>query len=80
MSCYTCGPYHSVMGPTMFDESLKAGDWVCADSGEIGEVVHTTRQTAFLQLEGEPVEKTMRAFLLSQLTKIEPPIREAEHE
>jgi hypothetical protein len=64
----------------MTDESLQSGNWVRADSGEIGVVVHTTRQTAFLQVKGEPIEATVRAFLLSQLTKIDPPGREAEDE
>jgi preprotein translocase subunit YajC len=64
----------------MSDESLQAGDWVRTDSGEIGVVVNTTRQTAFLKLEGEPVEITIRAFLLSRITKIDPPILEAGHE
>ena len=69
-----------VRGSEMTDESLQSGDWVRADSGEIGVVVYTTRQTAFLQMEGEPKGRTLRAFLLSQLTKIDPPIREEEDE
>jgi hypothetical protein len=61
-------------------DPLQAGDWVRADSGEIGRVVHTTRLSAFVQMAGGAPESTVRAFLVSQLTKIDPPIAGDEPE
>lgn len=50
---------------------LQPGDWVRAESGEVGRVVHTARMSVFVELEGEPKEATLKAYLLSQLTKID---------
>jgi hypothetical protein len=52
---------------------LKSGDWVRNEEGEIGHVVHVARLTAFVQLESEPEDKTLKAYLVSTLTKIDPP-------
>jgi hypothetical protein len=61
----------------MSGETPQAGDWVRVDTGETGTVVHTTRLTAFVKIDGEPAEATVQAFLLSQLIKIDPPARDA---
>lgn len=52
---------------------LQPGDLVRADTGEVGRVVHTVRMSVFIQIEGESTDSTLRAFLMSRLTKIEPP-------
>jgi len=52
---------------------LQPGDWVRIDTGEVGRVVHTARMSVFVQVEGEPEGATVKAYLLSQLTKIDPP-------
>ena len=52
---------------------LQPGDWVRADTGEVGRVVHIVRMSVFIQIEGESTDATLRAFLLSRLTKIEQP-------
>jgi len=54
-------------------ESLKIGDHVRTETGELGTVVHMARQTVFVQLESEPEDSSVKAFLVSQLTKVEPP-------
>jgi hypothetical protein len=51
---------------------LQEGDWVRTESGEIGEVVHIYRLSAFLHLKGQGNDKEIKSFLLSTLTKIEP--------
>ena len=53
--------------------NLQPGDWVRAESGEVGKVVHTVRLSVFVQVEGQSEESTLKAFLLSQLTRIDPP-------
>ena len=53
--------------------NLQPGDWVRAESGEVGKVVHMARLSVFVQIEGESKESTLKAFLLSQLTRIDPP-------
>jgi hypothetical protein len=60
-------------GTTMQSESIESGDRVRTSSGETGRVVHTARLSVFVQLDSEPSEATIKAFLLSDLTKIEPP-------
>jgi hypothetical protein len=57
----------------MSQQTIAAGDWVRAETGEVGKVVHIARLTMFVQLEAEPTNSTLKAFLASQLTKIEPP-------
>ena len=60
----------------MSSQPFSAGDWVRTETGEVGRVVHTARLTVFVQVEGEPNEATVKAFLESQLTRIEPPAQE----
>jgi hypothetical protein len=57
----------------MSSQQFTAGEWVRTESGEIGRVVHTARLTVFVQMEADPQEATVKAFLESQLTRIEPP-------
>jgi hypothetical protein len=57
----------------MSGQRFSAGEWVRTEMGEVGRVVHTARLTVFVQLEGESADATVKAFLESQLTKIEPP-------
>ena len=52
---------------------LKTGDRVTTDTGDSGTVVHVARHTAFVKLDSETGEDTVKAFLVSNLTKIEPP-------
>jgi hypothetical protein len=52
---------------------LQPGDWVRTESGEVGTVVHTARLSVYVQVSGEPNPENVKAFLLSQLTRIDPP-------
>jgi hypothetical protein len=60
----------------MSQQTLTPGDWVRAETGEVGRVVHIARLTVFVQLDAEPTNSTLKAFLESQLTKIDPPDHE----
>jgi hypothetical protein len=62
----------------MSDQQFSSGEWVRTDSGEVGRVVHTARLTVFVQLEADAKEATVKAFLESQLTRIEPPGEQQE--
>jgi hypothetical protein len=53
--------------------TLQPGDWIRAETGEVGKVVHVTRLSVFVQIEGDSKESTLKAFLQSQLTRIDPP-------
>jgi hypothetical protein len=53
--------------------TLQPGDWVRAETGEVGKVVQMARLSVFVQIEGESKESTLKAFLQSQLTRIDPP-------
>ena len=53
--------------------TLEPGDVVRTVSGEIGRIVHFARLTVFLQMESEDKDATLKAFLMSDVTKIEPP-------
>jgi hypothetical protein len=57
----------------MSSQQFTAGEWVRTETGEVGRVVHSARLTVFVQMEAEPAEATVKAFLESQLTRIEPP-------
>jgi hypothetical protein len=57
----------------MSSQNFNAGEWVRTESGEVGRVVHTARLTVFVQMEGDSKKATVKAFLESQLTRIEPP-------
>jgi len=52
---------------------VQAGDWVQTESGEVGYVVHTFRLSAFVRLEEDAADASLKAFLVSQLTRIDPP-------
>lgn len=52
---------------------LQPGDWVRTESGEVGTVVHMARLSVYVQIQGEPKPESVKAFLLSQLTRIDPP-------
>jgi preprotein translocase subunit YajC len=58
--------------------SLQKGDWVRTESGEIGRIVDIYRLTAFVDLKGQMNNDDIQGFLLSTLTKIDPPIEEGE--
>jgi hypothetical protein len=52
---------------------LQEGDWVRTEKGEIGKVVHVYRLSAFVDLKGQGNDHELKSFLLSTLTKTEPP-------
>jgi preprotein translocase subunit YajC len=52
---------------------LQPGDWVRTESGEVGTVVHTARLSVYVRLNGEPKPENVKVFLMSQLTRIDPP-------
>jgi preprotein translocase subunit YajC len=58
----------------MSDGSLKAGDWVRAQSGHIGKIILISRLSAFVDVHHDDKTHTM-TFLLSELTRIDPPSR-----
>jgi hypothetical protein len=58
--------------------SLQEGDWVRTELGEIGKIVHVYRLTAFVDLKGEMNNQDIQGFLLSTLTKVDPPKKEGE--
>jgi hypothetical protein len=64
----------------MSNQQFSAGEWVRTDAGEIGKVVYTARLTVFVQMANEPTDATVKAFLESQLTRVEPPGEEAGEE
>lgn len=56
--------------------NLQEGDWVRTETGEIGKIVHIHRLSAFVDLHAESNVHDVKAFLLSALTKTEPPKQE----
>lgn len=56
------------------------GDCVRTESGEVGKVVHVARLTVFVQLDAEPENASLKAFLMSRLTKIDPPCEPSKAE
>ncbi len=56
----------------MLEELLKAGDWVRAQSGQLGKIVLISRLSAFVEVAQDDTKQTM-TFLLSELTKVDPP-------
>ena len=63
------------------EENLpKIGDRVRTETGEVGKIVHIARLTVFVQLELEPDDASLKAFLMSQLTKLDPPPAEPSPE
>jgi preprotein translocase subunit YajC len=56
----------------MSNDSLKTGDWVRAQSGQVGKIILISRLSAFVEvLEGE--SKRTVTFLLSELSRVDPP-------
>ena len=53
--------------------TLRVGDWVKTESGEVGKVVHISRLTVFVAITVPGKEDRMDAHLESALTKIEQP-------
>ncbi len=53
-------------------ESLQRGDWVRTKDGHEGKILLVSRLTAFVEIEGHDELRTV-PFLLSELTKIDPP-------
>jgi hypothetical protein len=58
-----------------FIMKLQPGDWVRAETGEVGKVVHISRLTVFVAVAVPDKEDRVEAFLESDLTKIDPPGR-----
>jgi preprotein translocase subunit YajC len=58
---------------------LQIGDWVRTASGVIGQVVLVTRLTAFVDIS-QGGSACVSPFLLSELTKIDPPPAEEKDE
>ena len=56
----------------MSHESLKAGDWVRAQSGQTGKIVLISRLSAFVEVRENDTPRTV-TFLLSELTRIDSP-------
>ena len=56
----------------MSSDSLKTGDWVRTPSGQTGKIVLVSRLSAFVEVPHGETTRTM-TFLLSELTKVEPP-------
>jgi preprotein translocase subunit YajC len=56
----------------MLNDSLKTGDWVRAQSGQIGKIILISRLSAFVEVSHGDTTRTM-TFLLSELTKVDPP-------
>ncbi len=52
---------------------LKRDDWVKTESGEVGKVVHVSRLTVFVAHLVACKEDRIKAYLESQLTKLERP-------
>ena len=57
---------------------LQEGDWVRTEKGEIGKILHVYRLSAFVDLKGQDNDQDIKSFLLSTLTKVEPPKNETK--
>jgi hypothetical protein len=53
-------------------ESLRIGDRVRTVSGEAGTIVHLSKLTVFVRLDGKSDDASLIAYLASQLTRIDP--------
>jgi hypothetical protein len=54
---------------------LEAGDWVETKEGHRGTILLISRMSAFVDIQGHDELRT-RPYLLSELTKIDPPTDE----
>jgi hypothetical protein len=52
---------------------LQVGDWVRTEEGEVGQVVHIERMTAFVRLKTQTKDQTVVGYLASKLTRIDKP-------
>ena len=59
-------------------ETLKVGDWVRTKEGHEGKILLIARLSAFVEIEGHDEMRT-RPFLLSELTKVDPPTKSNKH-
>ena len=55
-------------------ESLQVGDWVQTKEGHEGKILLISRMSGFVDIEGYDEMRT-RPYLLSELTKIDPPTK-----
>jgi hypothetical protein len=55
-------------------ETLQVGDWVQTNAGHEGTILLISRLSAFVDIEGHDEMRT-RPYLLSELTKVEPPAK-----
>jgi hypothetical protein len=53
--------------------NFQPGDWVRTESDEVGTVIHIARLSVFVRLDGQEKPENVRAFLESELTRIDPP-------
>ena len=56
--------------------TLKPGDWVEADTGDIGKVVHISRRTVFVAIAIPGMDDVVETYLENELTKTERPERQ----
>jgi hypothetical protein len=70
----TCRTTDSVTGSAMSDESLQSGDWVCTDTGAVGQIILVSGLSAFVDIKQDKSSYTATC-LLSKLTKIDEPHR-----
>jgi len=56
---------------------LQEGDWVRTEKREIGKIIHICRLTAFVDLNGQKNSQELKGYLLSTLTKVDPPKKES---
>lgn len=59
---------------------LQSGDWVRAESGAIGKVIHISRLTVFVAVTVPGKVDRIDAFLESQLTKTERPAGQGDQQ
>jgi hypothetical protein len=57
---------------------IKVGDWVKTPSGNTGRVEHIARLSAYVQFGEGHSPETLKAYLVSDLVKIDPPTSEAD--
>ncbi len=53
--------------------SLMNGDWVSTPGGQVGEVLLVSGPSAFVEVQVEDSNRRISSFLLSRLTKVDPP-------
>ena len=53
--------------------NLEPGTWVRTASGDVGQIVLISKLSAFVQVDGGIEPENVRMFLLSELTRVDPP-------